>query len=311
MRLDDLAVRLVAVEAKLASLTGIVANGDVPTNYDDLDARLSVVETTVDHLITVKTQEHVETIVSAVAGGAPVSIDQVVALSPSANVPEASSLVSDVVASQIYSDAVTDPIVADIISAAVSAVITAEPEVVINPEAIIQAIVTAVADAPLPIAVGNSIANQNISAPGHGIVWLFQGNMSTLQWEDTLLINKGYTWFAPEAEVTSGIVTSGSNDNGIYQIAIADESGKAVIPSSGKVYTFVPSDIAPLPTPEVIQQVVEAVVDIIANATGEEVTPEIIKQVEDAVSIPADPKLDDIEHRLDQAEQKVDSLLGK
>jgi tetrahydromethanopterin S-methyltransferase subunit G len=150
MRLDDLAVRLVAVEAKLASLTGIVANGDAPTNLDDLDARLSVVETTVDHLITEKAQEHIETIVGAIAGGAPVSIDQVVALSPSANDLEASSLVSDVLAGQILSDAVTDTEVAGIVAAAIAAVVSAEPEVVTNPQAITQAIMDAVAEQRAP-----------------------------------------------------------------------------------------------------------------------------------------------------------------
>jgi tetrahydromethanopterin S-methyltransferase subunit G len=215
MRLDDLAVRLVAVEAKLASLTGIVANGDAPTNYDDLDARLSVVETTVDHLITEKAQEHIETIVSAVAGGAPVSIDQVVALSPSANDLEASSLVSDVLAGQILSDAVTDTDVASIVAAAISAVVSAEPEVVTNPEAITQAIM-------------NAVAEQR----------------------------------APEFELT--------------------------------------------------KEAVNAVAEIISAVTGvEEVSPKVLATVAEAIAEPVDPKLDNIEHRLDQAEQKVDSLLGK
>jgi len=215
MRLDDLAVRLVAVEAKLASLTGIVANGDAPTNYDDLDARLSVVETTVDHLITEKAQEHIETIVSAVAGGAPVSIDQVVALSPSANDLEASSLVSDVLAGQILSDAVTDADVASIVAAAISAVVSAEPEVVTNPEAITQAIM-------------NAVAEQR----------------------------------APEFELT--------------------------------------------------KEAVNAVAEIISAVTGvEEVSPKVLATVAEAIAEPVDPKLDDIEHRLDVAEQKVDGLLGK
>ena len=215
MRLNDLAVRLVAVEAKLASLTGIVANGDAPTNYDDLDARLSVVETTVDHLITEKAQEHIETIVSAVAGGAPVSIDQVVALSPSANDLEASSLVSDVLAGQILSDAVTDADVASIVAAAISAVVSAEPEVVTNPEAITQAIMDAVAEQR-----------------------------------------------APEFELT--------------------------------------------------KEAVNAVAEIISAVTGvEEVAPKVLATVAEAIAEPVDPKLDDIEHRLDHAEQKVDSLLGK
>ena len=215
MRLDDLAVRLVAVEAKLASLTGIIANGDAPTNYDDLDARLSVVETTVDHLITEKAQGHIETIVSAAAGDAPVSINQVVALSPSANNSEASSLVSGVLAGQIQSDAVTDSHVAGIVTAAIVAVVSAEPEVVTNPQAITQTIVDAVAEQK-----------------------------------------------APEVELT--------------------------------------------------KEAVNGVANIISTVTGvEEVAPKVLADVAEAVAKPVDPALDGIEQRLDVAEQKVDSLLGK
>ena len=214
MRLDDLAVRLVAVEAKLASLTGIIANGDAPTNYDDLDARLSVVETTVDHLITEKTQEHVETIVSAVAGGAPVSIDQVVALSPSADDLKASTLVSDVLAGQILSDAVENTEVANIVAAAIAAVVSAEPEVVTNPEAITQVIMDAVAEQQ-----------------------------------------------APEFELT--------------------------------------------------KEAVNAIAGIISTVTEEKVSPQVLAGIAEAIAEPVDPKLDGIEDRLNQVEQKVDSLLGK
>lgn len=213
MRLDDLAVRLVAVEAKLASLTGIIANGDAPTNYDDLDARLSVVETTVDHLIAEKTQEHIDAIVSADAGT--VAVEAIVALSPSAYVPEAAAIVADVIAEQQSNDAVTDTQVADIIAAAVSAVITAEPEVVTDPVAIIQAITDAVAE---------------VSAPA----------------------------------------------------------------------------------PEVAQMAADAVADIIATVTGvEAVSDEVHASIVEAVAVQADPALDNIEHRLDAVEAKVDGLLGK
>jgi len=215
MRLDDLAVRLVAVEAKLASLTGIIANGDAPTNYDDLDARLSVVETTVDHLIAEKTQEHIETIVLASADAGTVAVEAIVALSPSAYVPEAAAIVADVIAEQQANDAVTDMQVADIIAAAVAAVITAEPEIVTDPVAIIQAITDAVAEVPAP-------------------------------------------------------------------------------------------------SPEVAQMAADAVADIIATVTGiEEVSAEVHASIVEAVSVQADPALDNIEYRLDAAEAKVDSLLGK
>jgi len=43
MRFEDLAARLVAVEAKLANLTGTTVNTDNATSVEELDARLSVV----------------------------------------------------------------------------------------------------------------------------------------------------------------------------------------------------------------------------------------------------------------------------
>ena len=190
--------------------------------------------------------------------------------------------------------------------------VTAQPEVVIDAVAITDAILDAVADAPLPVSVGHVIANQNICAPGNERVWLYHGNMSAAQWEDTLLINSGYTWFAPEADVTSGIVTSGDSHDGIYHISVADASGNAVIPASGKVYTFYPPAVAPAPAPEVVQQVVDAVIDIIAAATGvEQVAAEVVQQIAEAVATSADPELDAIEARLNAVEIKVDGLLGK
>jgi len=150
MRLDDLATRLVAVEAKLATLTGTKVNTDAPTTTEELDARLSVVEAQVDHLIAAKTAEHIDAIVAAPADAAPVAVEDVVALSPSADVPEAAAIVADVVADQHEADAIVDSEVAVIIAAAVSAVVSADPEVVIDPVAIADAISAAVADAPAP-----------------------------------------------------------------------------------------------------------------------------------------------------------------
>jgi len=312
MRLQDLAVRLVAVEAKLATLTGTAVDTDNATSIEELDARLSVVEAQIEHLIVEKTQRQIDAIVYSPADEAPVEVEDVVALSPSFEVSEAAAIVTDVVAEQHEAAAIINPEVADVVTAAVVAVVSAEPEVVLDPVALTEAIIAAVADAPLPAKVGNSIANQNICAPGNDVVWLYAGNMSPAQWEDTLLINSGYTWSAPEAEVTSGIVTSGANHDGIYWIGIADASGTAVAPSSGKVYTFFPSESAPAPAPEVVQQIVDAVVDIIATATGvDTVAPEVVQQIVEAVSTPADSALDAINARLDVAESKVDSLLGK
>jgi len=311
MRFEDLAVRLVAVETKLATLTGVVANSDVPTALEELDARLTLVEVTVDHLVAEKTQQHIDTIVAAPADAAPVAVEDVVALSPSVDTPAAAEIVADVVASQIEADQVEHLEVAEIIAAAVFAVVVAEPEVVIDPVSITDAIVAAVADAPLPIKVGNSIANQNICAPGNERVWLYQGNMSPAQWQDTLLITSGYTWFAPEADVTSGIVIDGDSHDGIYHITVADAGGNVVTPTSGRVYTFVPPAFAAELAPEVVQQVVDAVVEIIAAATGvDTVAPEVVQQVAEAVATPADPELDAVEARLDAVEAKVNSLLG-
>ena len=214
MRLEDLAARLVAVEAKLATLTGTAVNTDNATSIAELDARLSVVEVQVDQLIVEKTENHIDAIVAAPANDAPVEVEQVVALSPSADHAEAADIVADVVTAQFEAAPVTHEEVAEIIAAAVIAVVTAEPEVVVDPIAITEAIIAAVADMPTP-------------------------------------------------------------------------------------------------APEVAEEVADAVAQVIAAATGEAVTPEVQQQVADAVATPADPALDAIEARLNVAEGKVDSLLGK
>jgi len=215
MRLEDLAARLVAVEAKLATLTGTTVNTDNATSIEELDARLSVVEVQVDQLIIEKTQSHIDAIVYSPADEAPVAVEAVVALSPSADHAEAADIVADVVAAQHEADAIINPEVADVVAAAVIAVVVSEPEVVTDPVALTAAIVEAVADMPTP-------------------------------------------------------------------------------------------------APEAVEQVVAAVADVIATATGVDVvTPEIQQQIAEAVAMPADPRLDVIEQRLDIAEAKVDSLLGK
>jgi hypothetical protein len=215
MRLEDLAARLVAVEAKLANLTGTTVNTDSATSIEELDARLSIVEVQVDQLIAIQTQEHIEAIVAAVANDAPVAVEEVVALSPSIDHAEAADIVADVITAQAEAEAVAHEEVADIVAAAVMAVVTAEPEVVVDPVAITEAIMQAVADMPTP-------------------------------------------------------------------------------------------------APEVAEQVAAAVAEVIATATGvEEVAPEVTQQIVEAVAMPADPALDAIEVRLNIAEAKVDSLLGK
>ena len=217
MRFEDLAARLVSVEAKLANLTGTSVNTDSATSIDELDARLSLVEVQVDQLIAVKTQEHVDAIVAAAAQAVEniqAAVAEVVALSPSAEVPAASDIVADVVAAQVEAAPVVNEEVADIVSAAVQAVVAAEPEVVMDPVAITAAIMEAVADMPAP-------------------------------------------------------------------------------------------------APEVAAEVAAAVAEIIAAATGEEVAPEVHAEIVEAVATPADPALDAIEARLNVAEAKVDTLLGK
>ena len=150
MRLEDLAARLVTVEAKLASLTGTAVNTNNATSIEELDARLSVVEVQVDQLIIEKTEKHIETIIFAPADKATVSINEVVALSASAEVPECANIVADVVTAQHEADAIENTEVAEIIAAAVMAVVTADAEVVADAEAITAAITEAVADMPVP-----------------------------------------------------------------------------------------------------------------------------------------------------------------
>ena len=165
-------------------------------------------------MIVEKTERYIDYIVAAPANDAPVDVEHVVTLSPSADHEEAASIVTDVVTAHFEAEPVEHSEVADIIAAAVMAVVTAEPEVVVDSVAITEAIVAAVADMPTP-------------------------------------------------------------------------------------------------APEVAEEVAAAVAEIIAMATGEEVAPEVQQQVVEAISTPADPELDAIEHRLNIAEAKVDTLLGK
>jgi hypothetical protein len=172
MRLLDLAARLVAVEAKLATLTGTTVDTDAPSSIDQLDARLSVVEAQVDQLIADKTQAHIDAIVAAPADAAPVTAEDVVALSSSADVPEAAAVVMNVIMDQQSADAVIDPEVAAVISAAVAAVVTADPTVVTDSDAITAAITAAVAEAPAPTtqeaidAAADAVADVIASATG-------------------------------------------------------------------------------------------------------------------------------------------------
>jgi len=150
MRLEDLAVRLVAVEAKLASLTGTTVDTNSATSIEELDSRLSIVEVQVDQLIAEKTASHIDSIIFAPANEAPVNVEDVVALSASVYNEEAASIVADVVIAQTEAEPIENFEVADIVAAAVMAVVTAEPEVVLDAVAITAAITDAVAEMPVP-----------------------------------------------------------------------------------------------------------------------------------------------------------------
>jgi len=174
MRLEDLAARLVAVEAKLATLTGTAVNTDNATSIEELDARLSLVEVQVDQLVFEQTEKHIDAIVYSPADEAPLEVEDVVALSPSADHAEAADIVADVVTAQYEAAAIVNPEVADVIAAAVVAVVTAEPEVVIDPVAITAAIMEAVADMPAPAPeaaeeVKAAIAEIIVAATGEAV----------------------------------------------------------------------------------------------------------------------------------------------
>ena len=171
MRLDDLAVRLAAVEAKLATLTGTVANAQIIDNAEEFDRRLSVVEVQVDQLIAAKTQEQVAAIVAAPADAAPVPVEAVVALSPSAADDEAAAIVADVVTAMHEAEAIEHPEVAAVVAAAVAAVVAADPEVVKDPDALAELIKDAVTEAPVPSqevaqAAVDAVANVVAAATG-------------------------------------------------------------------------------------------------------------------------------------------------
>jgi hypothetical protein len=204
----------VLVEAKLATLTVVAVNTDTATSIEELDARLSIVEIHIDQLLIEKAQNHIDTIIAAPADQVAVAVETVVALSASADSPEAAAIVEDVVQAQIEASAIDHPEVAEVVAAAISAVITAEPEVVVDSAAITATIIAAVSEAPAPSV-------------------------------------------------------------------------------------------------EVVDATVDAILNIIVEATGTDITPEAQQQVIQAVSAPSDTALDAIEARLAAAEAKVDSLLGK
>jgi hypothetical protein len=164
MRLHDLAVRLAAVESKLATLTGTVANTDIIDDVAEFDQRLSVVEVQVDQLIALKTQEQVAALVAAPAAAATIAVEEVVLLSPSAEDSEAVLVVEDVLHAQHEAEAIDNPEVAVVVAAAVAAVVAADPEVVKDPEAVAVLIKEAVAEAPVPSAEAVAATAEAVAA---------------------------------------------------------------------------------------------------------------------------------------------------
>jgi len=166
MRLEQLATRLSILESKVSFL--MTGEYTTPASTDnvtamDIDARLTLVETTVDMLVAQKTQEVMSSIATADSSeGTTPSVDAIVALSPSATFPEASDIVSAVVQSQIELPAIESEVVAETVSTVVTTIITAQPEVVTDSEMMINTILDVLSNQPA-IAEGDE-ANQAIDA---------------------------------------------------------------------------------------------------------------------------------------------------
>ena len=150
MRFQLLALRLAAVEAKVASLTGSTDDVVLTKDTYEFETRLFDLETKVDELVAAKTKEQVNLIVTSEEAAAPVAVADVVALSASAGDENAESVVANVVQAQFESAAVADADVAAVIAAAVSAVVNADADVVADKEAIKEEILNAVAEATPP-----------------------------------------------------------------------------------------------------------------------------------------------------------------
>jgi hypothetical protein len=166
MRLEQLATRLSIIESKVSFL--MTGEYTTPASTDnvtamDIDARLTLVETTVDMLVAQKTQEVMSSIATADSSeGTTPSVDAIVALSPSATFPEASDIVSAVVQSQVELPAIESEIVAETVATAVTTVITAQPEVVTDSEKMVDVILDALSNQPA-IATGTE-ADQAVEA---------------------------------------------------------------------------------------------------------------------------------------------------
>jgi hypothetical protein len=151
MRLEQLATRIALLESKVNFLmtgefTPVSVDG---INVETIDARLSVVETTVDMLVAQKTKEIMTSIASADASeGVTIGTEAIVALSPSATFPEASDIVSAVVESQVDLPAIDSEEASALVATAMTTIITAQPEVVTNSDLMVNTILDALTNQP-------------------------------------------------------------------------------------------------------------------------------------------------------------------
>jgi hypothetical protein len=160
MRLDELVSRLIVLESKVNFLsTGVYNVLPVANDLTELDARLTMLETTVDMLVAQKTNEIMSTV--ATTEGTTPDVDTIVSLSPSATFPEASDIVSAVVQSQVELPAIESETGAQAVATAITTVVTAQPEVVTDADSMVNDILDAIADQP---AVPSEEADQTIDA---------------------------------------------------------------------------------------------------------------------------------------------------
>jgi hypothetical protein len=145
MRLDELASRLIVLESKVNYLsTGVYDVLPVAGDINELNVRLTMLETTVNMLVAEKTNEVMSTIAST--EGTTPDVDVIVSLSPSATFPEASEIVTTIVQAQIESPAIESEAVAGAVAIAITSILTAQPEVVTEPSDMTDAILVALTD---------------------------------------------------------------------------------------------------------------------------------------------------------------------
>ena len=169
MRLEQLKTRLSILESKVSFL--MTGEYTTPASTDnvtaiDIDARLTLVETTVDMLVAQKTQEVMSSIATSDSSeGTTPSVDAIVSLSPSATFPEASDIVSAVVQSQVELPAIESETAAAAVATAVATVVLAQPEVVTDADKMTDTILDAIANQPaVPAGTEADQAVESVSA---------------------------------------------------------------------------------------------------------------------------------------------------